>query len=58
MTERAHIELAAQLLGDRLANIRDSRLAEIERALCRPLPPEERKAMVREYHEIYERRSA
>lgn len=46
--EHAILSRAVMALGDRLAHPQ-SRLDEIERALCRPLPPEERRALRAEY---------
>lgn len=46
--EHAILSRAVMALGDRFAHPQ-SRLDEIERALCRPLTPEERRALRAEY---------
>lgn len=56
-SERATIATAACSLGDKIA-ARDYRLDDIERALSRPLPPDERKALRREYLDLTDKRDA
>lgn len=52
MSEREYITNAARALGDRYADTRNARLAVIERLLCGPLDPGERKELRREYLDL------